>query len=112
MSYAVDAATKLHQKNIEVATKVQDLIVEAVEKLVDLREKAPKAPSAVTDKLDDLAAPMTKIFGTRTEVREYITQTAREWVELQQKFQTRLLDSYGLKKGPVAVAKPASKASA
>ncbi|MET0740031.1 MAG: hypothetical protein ABWZ26_00575 [Candidatus Nanopelagicales bacterium] len=111
MSYAVDAASKLHEKQLAAATKGQELFVTVVEKVGDLRGKAPKAPASVTDQLDKLVAPITKIVGTRSEVTEYVTRTAREWLALQQQYQARVLDIVGRQqRGDVEVAntKPAS----
>ena len=112
MSYAVDAASKLHEKQLAAATKGQDLFVTVVEKVTDLREKAPRS-STVTgalEGLDKLVAPITKFVGSRAEVTEYVTRTAREWLALQQQFQARILGIAGVK--PAAAAKPARKTAA
>ncbi len=36
---------------------------------------------------------MTKIVGTPSEVQAYAVASSREWIEVQHKFQTALLDA-------------------
>jgi hypothetical protein len=104
MSYAVDAANKVHKRQIAAATKVQDLIVKAADKaasgLEELREKAPKPPQRVTGPLErvteplgKVTGPLAKVFGSRQEFATLLGQSARDWAELQQKFQSSFFGS-------------------
>lgn len=93
MSYTIDAATKFHDRQVAAASTVQSLLIKAVESLTGLTEKAPKAPEKLSTTLDELAAPLTKIVGTPSEVQAYAVASSRDWLEVQHKFQTALLDA-------------------
>jgi hypothetical protein len=104
MSYAIDAANKMHRRQIAAATKVQDLILKAADKaaggLDELREKAPKPPQQltrpwekVTSPLGKATEPLAKVFGSRQEFATLMVQSARDWAELQQKFQSSFFGS-------------------
>ena len=51
MSYAVDVAGKLHQRQVAAATRSQNLFFTVLEKVADLQEKALEAPESVTGPL-------------------------------------------------------------
>jgi len=97
MSYAVDAANKMHKGQIAAATKVQDLIIKAADKaaggLEGLRAKAPKPPQKVTGSLEKVTEPLGKVFGSRQEFAALLGQSARDWAELQQNFQSSFFGS-------------------
>jgi hypothetical protein len=93
MSYSIDTATKFHDRQVAAVSTLQSLLVKAVETLSGLTDKAPKAPEKLSSTLDGVAAPLTKIVGTPSEVQAYAVASSREWLEVQHKFQTRLLDA-------------------
>jgi hypothetical protein len=94
MAYAIDAANKVHERQIAAATKFQDLILKASAKassgLGGLREKAPKAPERVTAPLEKASEPVSKVFGSRQEIVTMLGKNARDWADLRQRFQASL----------------------
>jgi len=93
MTYTVDTATKFHDRQVAAVSAVQSLVVKAVETLSGLTAEAPKAPEKLTSTLDEVAGPLTKIVGTPSEVQAYAVASSRDWLEVQHKFQTALLDA-------------------
>jgi len=92
MSYAVDAAAKLHDRQVEAATKMQNLVVKAADGLAGLRDKAPETPERIAAPLGKVTGPVTKVVGSPSEVAAYVAQSGRDWVELQQKFAESLFE--------------------
>ena len=93
MSYTIDAVTKLHDRQVAAVGTFQSLLLKAVETLSGLTDEAPKAPEKLSSTLDEVAAPLTKIVGTPGEVQAYAVASSRDWLEVQHKFQTALLDA-------------------
>lgn len=93
MSYTIDTATKFHDRQVAAASTAQSLLIKAVETLTGLTDKAPKAPEKLSSTLDGIAAPLTKLVGTPSEVQAYAVASSRDWLEVQHKFQTALLDA-------------------
>ena len=54
---------QLHNRQLAAATKVQHLLVKAVDGLSDLREKAPATPDRLTAPFEKVAAPLEKVTG-------------------------------------------------
>ena len=90
MSYTIDTATKFHDRQVAAVSTLQSLLVKAVETLSGLTDKAPEKLSST---LDEAAAPLTKIVGTPSEVQAYAVASSRDWLDVQHKFQTALLDA-------------------
>ena len=93
MTYTIDTATKFHERQVAAVSAVQSLLVKAVETLSGLTTQAPKAPEKLTSKLDEVA-------GTVDQARRHPERGAgvrggqfRDWLEVQHKFQTALLDA-------------------
>lgn len=93
MSYTIDTATKFHDRQVAAVSTLQSLLVKAVESLSGLTDKAPEAPEKLSSTLDEVAAPLTKIVGTPSEAQAYAVASSRDWLEVQHKFQTALLDA-------------------
>ena len=93
MSYTIDTATKLHDRQVAAVSAVQSLLLKAADSLSGLTDKAPKAPEKLSSTLEEAVAPVTKIVGTPTEVQAYAVASSRDWIEVQHKFQTALLDA-------------------
>ena len=93
MTYTIDTATKFHDRQVAAVSTLQSLVVKAVETMSGLTDKAPKAPEKLSSTLDEVAAPLTKIVGTRSDVQAYAVASSRDWLEVQHKFQTALLDA-------------------
>jgi hypothetical protein len=93
MTYTFDTATKFHDRQVAAVGAVQSLVVKAVETLSALTDKAPKTPEKLSSALDEVAGPLTKIVGTPSEVQAYVVASSRDWLEVQHKFQTALLDA-------------------
>ncbi len=93
MSYTIDTATKFHDRQVAAVSTLQSLLVDAVETLSGLTDKAPKAPEKLSSTLNKAAAPLTKIVGTPSEVQAYAVASSRDWLEVQHKFQTALLEA-------------------
>jgi len=95
MSVAIDTATKLHEQQIKAVTRSQDFVVSTIEKAAaaveGLRAKSPTVPDAVAGPLEKVTGPVAKVFGTQADVTSYFNRRVRDWVELQQKFQTAVL---------------------
>jgi hypothetical protein len=111
MSYVIDAAGKVHDKQVAAATKSQDLFVKVVEKVAGLRDRAPQAPEAlkvVVGPIQKVTAPVAKVFGDRTEVVEYVNGSVRDWIGVQQSFQNQLLDAVAGQGSPAPAAKSTS----
>ena len=86
MSYAIDAANRLHHRQVEAATRAQDLLIKAFGGLIALRDKAPQPPERVTAPLAKMAGPLTKVVGSPGQVADYVGQAQRDWLELQRRF--------------------------
>jgi predicted outer membrane protein len=93
MSYTVDTATEIYDRQVAAVSAVQSLLVQAVGTLSELADKAPKVPEKLSSTLDDVAGPLTEIVGTPSEVQAYAVARSRDWLEVQHKFQTALLDA-------------------
>ena len=93
MTYTIETATKIHDRQVAAVSTLQSLLLKAVETLSGLTDKAPKAPEKLTSTLDEVTAPVTKIVGTPSEVQAYAVASSRDWLEVQHKFQTALLDA-------------------
>ena len=91
MSFTIDTVNKFHDRQIATVSTLQFLLVKAVESLSEITDKAPKAPEKLSRTLDEVAAPLTKIVGTPSEVQAYAVASSRDWLESQQRFQTALL---------------------
>ena len=112
MSYTIDTATKIHDRNVAAVSAVQSLLVKAVDTLSGLTDKAPKAPEKLSSTLDEVAAPLTRLVGTPSEVQTYAVASSRDWLEVQHKFQAALLDAVSPSAVTVEVPeKPAAKKS-
>jgi hypothetical protein len=109
MSYTIDTATKVHDGQVAAASTVQSLLVKVVETLSGLTDKAPKAPEKLSATLDEVAAPLTKVVGTPTEVRAYAVASFRDWLDVQHRFSTALLDAVA--PSPVTVEVPKKAAT-
>ena len=99
MSYAIDAANRLHTRQVEAATQMQDLVIKAVGGLSALREKAPQPPQRlaaplekVAAPLEKVAAPVAKVVGTREELAAYARQSRRDWGDLRTRFQDAIAE--------------------
>jgi hypothetical protein len=93
MSYTIDTATKFHDRQVAAVSAVQSLLVKAVETLSGLTDNAPKAPEKLSSTLDEVTAPLAKFVGTPSEVQAYAVASSRDWLEVQHKFQTAVLDA-------------------
>jgi hypothetical protein len=93
MTYTVETATNFHDRQVAAVSAVQSLVVKAVETLSGLTDKAPKAPEKLSNTLDEVAGPLTKIVGTPSELQAYAVASSRDWLEVQHKFQTALLEA-------------------
>lgn len=111
MSYTIETATKFHDRQVAAVSTLQSLLVKAVETLSGLPDKAPKAPEKLSSTLDQVAAPVTKIVGTPSEVQAYAVASTRDWLEVQHKFQTALLDAVSPSAVTVEVPKTTAKKS-
>jgi len=105
MSFTIDTATKFHDRQVVAVSTLQSLLVNAVESLSELTDKAPKAPEKLSGTLDEVAAPLTKIVGTPSEVQAYAVANSRDWLEVQHRFQTALLDAVTSSAGTAEVPK-------
>lgn len=93
MSYAINTSTKFHDRQVASVGAVQSLFVRALETVSGLTDNAPKVPAKLSSTLDEVAAPLVKLIGTPSEVQAYAVASSRDWLEVQHKFQTALLDA-------------------
>ena len=93
MTYTVETATKFHDRQVAAVSAVQSLVVKAVETLSGLTDKAPKVPEKLSSTLDEVSGPLTKIVGTPSELQAHAVASSRDWLEVQHKFQTALLEA-------------------
>jgi hypothetical protein len=95
MSVVIKTASKLHEEQIKAATRSQDFMVSTIEKVATAVEgllaKSPTVPGFVAGPLEKVTAPVTQVFGTQSDFTSYLTRSVRDWIELQQKFQTAVL---------------------
>ena len=92
MSYTIDTATKLHERQVAAVDTIQSNVVRALDVLTSVRSKAPQAPEKLTDAVHKVAAPLTKVVGTPDEVQSYAVASTRDWLKVQHNFQAALLD--------------------
>lgn len=109
MSYTVETATMIHDRQVAAARTVQSLMVEAAKSMTELTDKAPKAPEKLSSKVRGVVSPLTKVVGTPSEVQAYAAASSREWLEVQHKFQTALLDAMSAATPTVDAPRRASK---
>ena len=93
MSYTIDSATKLHESQVAAVDTIQSNVVKTLDVLTRARSKAPQAPVKLTDAVNKVAAPLTKVVGTPDEVQAYAVASTRDWLKVQHQFQTALLDA-------------------
>ena len=93
MSYAIQTANKIHDHQVAAASTLQSLLVEAFETLSGLTALAPKAPESLSSSMDEVVGPLTKIVGTPREVQAFVVASSRDWLDVQHKFRTELLDA-------------------
>ena len=92
MSYAIDAATRLHHRQVEAATQVQDLVLKAFGGLATLADKAPQPPARFAAPLEKVAAPVASIVGTPREFADYLGRARHDWSDLRTRFQVAIAD--------------------
>jgi len=93
MSYTIDSATKLHERQVAAVDTIQSNVIKALDVLTNARSKAPQAPAKLTDAVNKVAAPLTKVVGTPDEVQAYAVASTRDWLKVQHNFQASLLDA-------------------
>jgi hypothetical protein len=95
MSVVIDAAEKVHNKQVEVATRSQEVVAAALRKVADvaqdLRGKAPQVPESVSGPVEKVTAPVTKVVGTPSELAAYVARSTQDWLEVQHKLQRDLV---------------------
>jgi len=90
MSYTVDAASKVHDGQVAAVENFQSMMVKAADGLTGLRRTAPQAPEQLTDVVRKVAAPLTNVVGSPSEVRAYAVARSRDWLKVQHQFQAAL----------------------
>ena len=93
MSYTIDTATEIHQRQVAAVETLQSTLVKAVDVLTDVRSKAPEAPEQLTDAARKVAAPLIKVVGTPSELQAHAVAISRDWLKVQSTFQNALLDA-------------------
>ena len=93
MSYTIDTATEIHNRQVAAAETLQSTVIKAVDVLTDVRTKAPEVPEQLTDAAQKVAAPLTKLVGTPSELQAHAVAISRDWLKVQSKFQSALLDA-------------------
>jgi hypothetical protein len=93
MPYTIDTASEIHNRQVAAMETLQSTLVKAVDVLSDVRSKAPQAPEQLTDAAQKIAAPLTKVVGTPSELHAHAVAISRDWFKVQNKFQTALLDA-------------------
>ena len=63
MSIALDAATKVHDKQLSAASRTEGLVVQGLEKVAALRDRSPRVHSVLTGPLAKVTSPVAKVFG-------------------------------------------------
>ena len=106
MSYTIDAASKAHDAQVAAVETLQSVLVKAADVLTGLRGKAPQAPEQLTDAVRKVAAPLTNVVGTPSEVRAYAVARSRDWLKVQHTFQAALHDAVFPSDVPVDVPAP------
>jgi hypothetical protein len=97
MSVILEAASKVHQKQLDAAARSEDLVLKAFGKVRDLasslQAKAPSLPEQVAGPVEKVTAPVQKVVGSRSELRAYVTKSTKDWLEVQQSFQRALVSA-------------------
>ena len=91
MSYVVPAVSKLHERQLAAAAKLQGFVVEAAQRIAALSQHAPGLPERVAGPLQKAAVPLTRAIGTPAELGALLRKNARDWVELQIEVQAALV---------------------
>lgn len=96
MSVAIETITKVHQKQVGAVTKSQDAIGTVLDKVSgavsDLQGKAPAVPESLAGPVKTITEPLAKLVGTREELTAYVAKSVRDWTELQQQAQAKVVD--------------------
>jgi hypothetical protein len=96
VSFALDAVTMVHSTQVEAATKTQDLVLNAAQKFTDavgaLGGKA--VPTAVTGPISTFTAPVANWLGTPAELASYVARSTHDWVGVDYRFRTALLEAF------------------
>lgn len=116
MSVSIDTINKFHEMQIETVTRSQDAVLFAVGKLATatqgLRAKSPSVPGSVAGPLEKLTGPVAEFVGNPSEITSYLSRSARDWVEVQHRFQAGVLDAFVAEKAaPTTKVKATAKAA-
>ena len=97
MSVVLDAASKVHQKQLDAATRSQGLVLKAVDTVTgladSLKAKAPQLPEQVAGPVEKATAPVEKVLGSRGELKAYVARSTQDWLEVQQSFQRAVISA-------------------
>ena len=97
MSVVLDAASKVHQKQLHAAAKSEDLVLKVIGKVSGLTDsvkaKAPKLPEQVAGPVEKVIAPVEKVLGTRSDLKAYVARSTQDWLEVQQSFQRAVVSA-------------------
>ena len=104
MTNAVEAALRLHGRQLEAATQVQDLLIKAVDGLAHLRHKAPPPPEQLAKPFTMITAPFVKAVGAPSDFSAYFVQTTRDWIQIQRRLQDAVFN-LGKEEVPSTVAR-------
>jgi hypothetical protein len=106
MSIALEAAAKVHGKQINAAAKSEDLVVRGLHKIGDLLAKSPDVPANVAQPLLKVATPAGKVVGRQVS---FANKTQDAMVEALEKRATGESKSVQV---PESLAGPLQKVSA
>lgn len=87
MSYVIDAASKIQERQLEAVTKGQESVLKLVKKVAELAEGAPKAPEQVQNAL----SPVTGVLGSPADYVRFIAESSSEWTSARLAFQDELV---------------------
>ena len=87
MSYVIDAATKIHDRQLEAITKGRGGVVKLVKRVAELAEGAPQAPAQVRS----LLAPVTSVVGAPTNYVRFVAESSKQQTAALLAFQDEIV---------------------
>jgi hypothetical protein len=106
MSIALDAAAKVHGKQIAAANKSEELVVRGLGKVSDLLAKSPDVPAAVSDPLRKVTSPVAKALDKQVSFANRTQDVVVEALEKRANAEHKPLQL------PAPIARPIEKVSA
>jgi hypothetical protein len=90
MSYLINAARKMDDRQLQVASDSQNVVVDLAKKVASYADRAPGMPGP----FHKLVEPIESVFGSPTEFIRSVVESNRQWTEAWLDFSTKISDVF------------------